>query len=253
MHPPRVGHRIERHEVIGSTNDRARQLLEAPDGDGVVVVADEQRSGRGRRGRAWISPPGVNLLLSVAIRPRLPAADAWRLGLATALAVADACETVAPVALKWPNDLVAAADGRKIGGMLIETMVEGDALRGAVLGMGINANWRRADMPPDIAAGATSLADVAGEAVDRERLLGSLLAALEREIAVVEAGASPLERYRARCATLGSTVTVDTGDGIVTGLAVDLDESGALVLDAGGVRHVVSGGEVVRLRPAVPA
>ncbi len=250
----RIGSAVEYVPVIGSTNDRARELLATAGGDGSVVVADQQTAGRGRRGRTWESPPGTNLYLSVALEPDLAAADAWRLGLATALAVAEACETVAPVALKWPNDVVSAADGRKLGGLLIETMAEADRLRGAVLGIGINVNWLRAEMPPKLQATATSLADLAGAPVDRAVVLASLLDALEAEIAAVVAGDSPLARYRARCSTLGSTVAVGTTDGPLTGRAVDLDETGALVVEDGdGRRHTVTGGEVTRVRPAVPA
>jgi BirA family transcriptional regulator, biotin operon repressor / biotin---[acetyl-CoA-carboxylase] ligase len=250
----RIGRAIEYAPVIGSTNDRARELLDEPDGDGAVVVADEQTAGRGRRGRSWASPPGRNLYLSVALVPALAAADAWRLGLAAALAVADACEAVAPVALKWPNDVVSASDGRKLGGLLIETMAESDRLRGAVLGVGINVTWRRSEMPDDIRGQATSLADLRGGAVDREALLGSVLDALDAEITAIEHGASPLERYRARCSTLGSDVDVEAAGSRLTGRAIDLDATGALVVeDRDGLRHVVSAGEVTRVRPAVPA
>jgi BirA family biotin operon repressor/biotin-[acetyl-CoA-carboxylase] ligase len=254
MHERRIGHRVERHKSIGSTNDRARELLAGADGHGSVVVAEEQTSGRGRRGRTWQSPPGRNLLISVALVPELAAAEAWRLGLATALAVAEACDAIAPVALKWPNDIVAVADGRKLGGMLIETMAEGDRLSGAVLGIGINVNWQRAEMPSDLQPDATSLADLAGGPVDREALLDRLLIGLEAEIASIEEGDSPLERYRARCSTLGSAVRVETVEGTVHGRAVDLDATGALVVeDRRGERHVVTGGEVTGVRPAVPA
>ena len=254
MHERRLGHRVERHSSIGSTNDRARELLEGADGDGSVVVAEEQTSGRGRRGRSWQSPPSRNLLMSVALAPDLAAADAWRLGLATALAVAEACEAVAPVVLKWPNDVVAAADGRKLGGLLIETMAEGDRLRSAVLGIGINVNWRRVEMPADLREEATSLADLAGASVDRDALFDRLIDLLELEIAAAEAGQSPLERYRALCSTLSSAVSVETAQGVVHGRAIDLDASGALVVeDREGRRHVVNGGEVTRVRPAVPA
>jgi BirA family transcriptional regulator, biotin operon repressor / biotin---[acetyl-CoA-carboxylase] ligase len=254
MHERRLGHRVERHTSIGSTNDRARELLEGADGDGSVVVAEEQTSGRGRRGRSWQSPPGRNLLMSVALAPDLAAADAWRLGLATALAVAEACEAVAPVVLKWPNDVVAAADRRKLGGLLIETMAEGDRLRAAVLGIGINVNWRRVEMPADLREEATSLADLAGASVDRDALFDRLMDLLELEIAAAEAGQSPLERYRALCSTLGSAVSVETAQGVMHGRAIDLDASGALVVeDREGRRHVVNGGEVTRVRPAVPA
>jgi BirA family biotin operon repressor/biotin-[acetyl-CoA-carboxylase] ligase len=254
MQERRIGRRIERHASIGSTNDRARELLDGTDGDGIIVVADEQTAGRGRRGRTWLSPSGRNLYMSVAVVPSVAASDAWRIGLATALAVADACETIAPVGLKWPNDVVAAGDGRKLGGLLIETIAEGDRLRGAVLGIGINVNWRRAEMPVELRADATSLADLAGADVDREELLSRVVDGLAAEIDAVEAGVSPLERYRARCSTLGSAVSVETGEGLVTGTAIDLDATGALVIeDAEGRRHVLSGGEVRRVRPLMPA
>jgi BirA family biotin operon repressor/biotin-[acetyl-CoA-carboxylase] ligase len=255
MHERRIGRVVERHDRVGSTNDRARELLLGGDGDGSVVVADEQTAGRGRLGRTWLSPPGGNLYMSVALEPALAASDAWRLGVATALSVADACEAVAPVALKWPNDVVAAGDGRKIGGLLVETIVEGERLRGAVLGIGINVNWRRAEMPAELGSTATSLADLAAGPVDRDALMERVLERLEAEIASAEAGASALERYRVRCTTLGTFVEVETADGLVSGRATDVDPGGALIVeDADGRRHVVTGGEVSRVRPArVPA
>lgn len=249
----RIGHAIEAHASMVSTNDRARELLGLTDGDGRVVVAEEQTAGRGRRGREWLSPPGLNLLVSVAMRPGIAAQDAWQLGLAAALAAADACSAVAPIALKWPNDLVSATDDRKAGGLLIETMAEGDRLSGAIVGIGINANWRLDDMPEALRGTATSLADLAGEPVDRVALLARLLGRLEEELDAIEAGHSPLERYRARCSTLGRTVTIATADGSVTGRAVDLDAAGALVVEAVDRLHVLSSGEVVRVTPGSAA
>jgi BirA family transcriptional regulator, biotin operon repressor / biotin---[acetyl-CoA-carboxylase] ligase len=245
----RVGRTIERHEQVASTNDVARGRLDAPDADGLVIVADEQTAGRGRRGRRWISPPGTNLYMSVALRPRLASADAWQVGIAAALATAVACEEVAPAHLKWPNDIV-AADGRKIGGLLVESIAEGEQLRGAVVGIGINVNWRRAGMPDEIRRTATSLADLAGGEVDREAVTHRLIEALAAEIEAIETGTSPLPRYRERCATLGTEVLVATADGIVSGRAIDLDPTGALVVQADGGRHVLATGEVLGVRPA---
>lgn len=248
----RIGHRIEAHATLPSTNDRARELLADADGAGVVVVAELQTAGRGRRGRTWISPAGRNLTMSVALRPQLAATDAWQLGLAVALAVRGACAAIAPVGLKWPNDVV-AADGRKLGGLLVETAIEGDRIAGAVAGIGINVNWRRDEMPDEIAPAATSLAEIAGGTLDRAALLGAVAAALEAELGRVEAGTSPLDAYRAACVTLGETVTAETPDGRVTGRAVDLDATGGLVLLTGHGTLVVAAGEVTLVRPAVPA
>jgi len=244
----RVGHTIEAHASIGSTNDRARELLADPDTDGVVVVADAQTAGRGRRGRTWLSPPGRSLAASAAIRPTLGAHDAWQLALGAALASATACDPIVGLGLKWPNDLV-AGDGRKVGGILIETMVEDDRLSGAVIGVGINVDWRRSEMPVEIRDAATSLLDLSG-GVDRVALLSRLLEALSDEVVAIERGTSPLERYRRRCVTLGAEVTVATADATVVGRAVDLDPAGALVVEATDGRHILVSGEVVRVREA---
>ena len=243
----RIGHTVEAHGSIGSTNDRAAELLGSPDGEGVAVVAEEQVAGRGRRGRTWTSPPGVNVMVSVGVRPRLAAAEAWRLGLAVALAARDACASVTPVELKWPNDLV-ASDGRKVGGILVETAIDGGRVGTAVVGIGINVNWWTADMPAEIRPIATSLAELAGAAVDRVALLGRILAALDVEIATVEAGTSPLDRYRAACRTIGTAVEVTAGEATLRGHAIDLDTTGGLVLQTDAGRVTVASGEVARLR-----
>jgi BirA family biotin operon repressor/biotin-[acetyl-CoA-carboxylase] ligase len=248
----RIGHAIEVHDTIGSTNDRARELLAEPGGEGVLVVAEGQSAGRGRRGRTWWSQPGRSLSVSVGLRPRLEASRAWQLGLAVALAAREACESVAPTGLKWPNDLV-AADGRKVGGLLVETALEGDRLAAAVVGVGINANWRRAEMPVEISGTATSLGEVARRPVDRVGLLRALAEALEREVEAVERGRSPLEAYRTACVTLGSNVAVDTPAGRIEGPAVAVDEAGALVVETPSGPVAVTSGEVVRVRAAVPA
>ena len=243
----RIGYRVEEHASIGSTNDRARELLETADGAGVAVVAEEQRAGRGRRGRTWESPPGLNLAMSVGIHPALAAGDAWKLGLAAALAARDACGEIADVRLKWPNDLV-APDGRKLGGLLVETAIDGDALTGAVIGIGINVNWRIAQMPAPLSESATSLSELAGAEVDRVALLSTLLVALDAAVAEVEAGASPLARYRAACTTIGETVTVDVGRGLVAGEAIDLDDHGGLVVSTADGIVTIASGEVIRAR-----
>ena len=248
----RIGHAIEAHVSIGSTNERARELLDASEADGLVIVADEQTAGRGRRGRTWLSPPGLNLMVSVALRPRLRAADAWQLGMAASLATLRACREVAPVGLKWPNDLV-ADDGRKVGGLLVETMASAERLTAAIVGIGVNVNWANAEMPPEIAPDATSLADLSGVEVDRVALLARLLEALDEELAAVESGASPLDRYRAACTTLGAIVTVATPEGSLHGRAVELDGSGALVVETAEGRQVVASGEVLRVRREVIA
>jgi BirA family biotin operon repressor/biotin-[acetyl-CoA-carboxylase] ligase len=248
----RVGRGVEAHRTIGSTNDRARELLDEPDGEGRAVLAEEQTAGRGRRGRPWHSPPGRNLTVSVAVRPRLAAGVAWQLAVAAGLAARTACAQHAAVDLKWPNDLV-SPDGAKLGGLLVETTIDGERVTSAVVGIGINVNWRRAEMPPEIADGATSLADLAGRPIDRVTLLAALLDELDAELIALEAGRSPLARYRDACTTLGSEVAVETSTGRLTGRAVEVNPHGALVVDTGSGRVALATGDVVRLRPGAPA
>lgn len=246
----RIGHTLEVHESIGSTNDRARELLFEAGGDGGVVLAEMQTAGRGRRGRTWLSPAGLNLTLSVALRPALPAAQAWQLGLATALATLDACRAASPASalgLKWPNDVV-ADDERKVAGLLLETVMSGERLTGAVLGIGINVNWRPSEMPAGVGRTATSLASLVGADVDRVALLGRLLDSLDDELVAVEAGRSPLARYRAACDTIGREVTVDTAAGTVEGTALGLDERGSLLLRTTAGEVALSSGEVANVR-----
>lgn len=243
----RIGHAVEIHDAIPSTNDRARELLESGT-EGVAVLAEVQTAGRGRRGRTWLSPAGQNLTCSVAVRPRLDVSRAGLIGLATALAVRDACLPWAELMVRWPNDLV-AVDGAKAAGILVETALEGDAIVAAVVGTGINVNWPRSEMPAEIAGSATSLAELSGGPVDRVSLLARLLEALDRELAALEAGRTPVARAGAASALGHRRVEVDLGDRRVVGTVVEIDASGRLIVDTGTDRLPLAHGEVVRVGP----
>jgi BirA family biotin operon repressor/biotin-[acetyl-CoA-carboxylase] ligase len=243
----RIGHAVEAHGELPSTNDRARDLL-AAGAEGVAVVADLQTAGRGRRGRTWLSPPGRNLACSVALQPRVGVERAGLIGLAAALAVLDASAPWAELWLRWPNDVVAAG-GAKVAGILVETALEGDRVTAAIIGIGINVNWRRGEMPPEIAGSATSLIELAGEPVDRVALLARLLAALDREMAALEAGDSPVARATAASALRSRRVVVDLGDRRIAGSVDAIDAAGQLVIDTGVARVALAHGEVVRVEP----
>ena len=251
----RIGRAVEFHAEIGSTNDRARATLHESSGEGLAVVADVQTAGRGRRGRTWTSPPGANLLFSVALRPTIAPRLAGLLGVAAALAVRDACASFAPdagLAIRWPNDVV-DRDGRKLAGLLVETALERGELAEAVAGIGINVNWLVADMPPEIALTATSLQALIGAPIDRVVLLGGVLDALDAELRALERGETPLVRLRA-CSWLdGRQVAVDTGTETVTGRVAGIADDGSLLLDAAVGRLALSAGEVARVHDAAPA
>ncbi|HEX6475282.1 MAG TPA: biotin--[acetyl-CoA-carboxylase] ligase [Candidatus Limnocylindria bacterium] len=248
----RIGRTVEFHAEIGSTNDRAREALAAGLGDGLAVVADLQTEGRGRRGRTWTSPAGVNLMVSVGITPRLGAAEAGLLGIAAALAVRDACAGLVPSAdlrVRWPNDVV-TADGRKLAGLLVETALEDGRLSEAIVGCGINANWPLADMPDEVRERATSLLELAGASIDRVALLSAVLDALDSGIAGLESGESPVPRLAAVSALDGRQVTVDLGNDRLEGTAAGISEQGLLLLDTDAGRVALAVGEVVAVRDA---
>lgn len=226
-----------------STNDDA--LLAAGRGvpEGAVFVADAQTEGRGRRGRAWVSPPGENLTFSLLLRPPLSAERASALSLVAGLAVraAAARRVQNPIGIKWPNDVVAGT--RKLAGILVESRVRGVDLEAIVIGFGVNVHTVSA--PAEIESLFTSLALLGDPAPDRESLLGEILAELEERLSrFYESGLGALlDELRAADALLGSVVEV----GEVEGAASGIDEQGALLVrDAAGTVHAVTSGTVVR-------
>lgn len=259
---------------IGSTNtellrrsDRAGRPGPArPCGaEGEVLIADVQTAGRGRRGRAWVAPPGTSLMMSVLLRPPPAAIAPARASLVTsawACAAADACADVAGVEprLKWPNDLVVSAGttDRKVAGILTESVIERGAVAALVVGMGLNTGWPA--VPAELAGTATSLNLECGRPVDRVELARVLLRGFEARYArLCESGDARklLAEVRRRSATLGRAVRVErdaAAGGTLAGVATDVDDDGALVVtDAAGTAHRVDVGDVVHLRPAAAA
>lgn len=245
----------------GSTNADLLELARSGGSDGIVLVADHQRAGRGRLDRSWEAPPGSSLLVSVLVRPGgvsagLTPADAHLLNSALGVAAADACAEVAGVdaRLKWPNDVVAVGPGGevagKLGGVLAESVVVGDRLDAVVAGIGLNVNWSEA--PPAGAGGAgMALSQLAGHEVDREDLLIAMLRHLDRwALALASAdGRSELaERYRARCATVGEHVRVELAGRSFEGRALDVTDDGLLQVAVEGEVRAVAVGDVVHLR-----
>jgi BirA family biotin operon repressor/biotin-[acetyl-CoA-carboxylase] ligase len=232
--PPSWAPVVRRVTEVGSTN--AELLAAARDGapEGLVLVAERQIAGRGRRGRRWDAPPGSSLLVSVLLRPRLPAL----VPLVGGLAAVEACDRVTGLrpALKWPNDVVVGE--AKLGGLLAEAA--GPAV---VVGLGLNVSWE-APLP----SGALVLLTLTGRRIDRTALLDAFLSALG-ELRLRPAS-HLLPRYREACVTLGRDVRVETATGpAVEGRAVDVDTGGALVVEsADGSRRTFLTGDVVHLR-----
>jgi BirA family transcriptional regulator, biotin operon repressor / biotin---[acetyl-CoA-carboxylase] ligase len=227
--------------VTASTNDDA--LLAARSGapHGSVFVADEQTAGRGRRGHTWLAARGESLLFSLLLRPKLELAQTSALTLAVGLALRDA---VAPLVstlpkLKWPNDLLVG--GMKLGGVLVESQLQGEQLQSVVVGVGLNVATR--DFPAEIAATATSLALLGAMQVEREALLFSVLDAIAARLDAYQSGGVPsiLSELNAADALRDRRIRVDS----TTGIGRGLDAQGRLLIeDDDQQTHVILSGTV---------
>ena len=223
------GFSVEHHAVIGSTNDRAKEL--AMQGQAhVCVTADGQTGGRGRRGRSFRSETGCGLYLSVV----LPAEEAQMLTVRAAVAVAEAIGELTGVfpGIKWVNDLF--LNGKKVCGILAEG-VAGKPF--AVLGIGINL--KKQTFPEELRAIASDLESETGVLVEQTAMRDAILRRLSEPVP-----ADLLARYEKRCFVLGKRVTVFRGSETFEALAVGLDAAGGLVVEHDGQRETLFSGEV---------
>ncbi len=239
-----LGSAIWAFQSTASTNDLALAAARAGEPHGLVIVADAQTEGRGRQGRAWHSPPGENLLVSILLRPELPLADAPLLALAVGLALRSAVVGFigerSDLGIKWPNDLLCG--GKKLAGVLIETQVQGSELLGVVIGVGLNLGTRV--FPPEIAATATSLSLLGAESVSREVMLVSVLAEVERAVRTLQTGgrAALVPELVRHDVLRGRRVQVEG----VAGRAEGIDVNGRLLVrDSLGRQHALVSGHVI--------
>ena len=255
--------RRERFAAVPSTNDVVKDWLAAGTPEVCLAVSAEQTAGRGRADRTWTAPAGAALLLSLGFRPSyLPIDRLWRLGATVALTMADAAEEIGglpmnSLKLKWPNDLVSvdrtAAGGlRKLAGILGETEGAGTADLRAVVGIGTNVDWARADFPAELADSMTSLRELSrGRPVNAERLLDAFLVRLEPRIEALREGYFDVEGWHVRQITTDRNVRLEMPDGSeIRALAVGVDGStGGLLIDDGtGTERELLAGEIVHVR-----
>jgi BirA family biotin operon repressor/biotin-[acetyl-CoA-carboxylase] ligase len=246
-----LGRVVHHHETVPSTNELAFKLATDGAGHGELVVAEEQTAGRGRRGRTWASPPGVNLHASVIIRPDLPPYRAPEMTLVAAVALAETLqEAGAEAHIKWPNDIL--VNGKKIAGILTELSADSDRIHFLVLGIGVNLNASADQLPKEVAEQATSLMRVRGKKVPRALFTAALLSHLEDWVERhATEGFEPVRQvWRQMSSTLGHEVLVKSEKRELKGVAEDIDESGALLLRTPeGTLERILAGDVEQLRP----
>ncbi|MBI2538510.1 MAG: biotin--[acetyl-CoA-carboxylase] ligase [Deltaproteobacteria bacterium] len=248
----RLGKTLHYFPEIDSTNNYARNLAEQGAMEGEVVIAESQTRGKGRLGRSWVSPAGRNLYLSVILRPKLSPLHAPQITLMSAVALAETIQSFIPFPpeIKWPNDILVG--GKKVAGILTESACAADRVLFVVLGIGVNVNFPREEMPVSIRDTATSLMTLSGAPVDRTALALQLIRSLNRCYGDLERlGFPPMaERWAGFFRLQGKRVKVEMMDQAVQGKAIGIDGDGALILeDETGTRRRIIAGDVIPLEP----
>jgi len=251
-----VGCAGELLRVVESTMDTARQRAARGVPDGYVVLAERQRAGRGRRG-PWECPARQGLLMSVVLRLGLPRSERRLFTLLGAVAAAEAAQAFGVQArIKWPNDVVVAERAgrlvvRKLGGVLVELYQPRDEPAVHILGIGLNVNQTRRELPADTPIPCTSMrAELGGECVDRTSLCRRLLERLDFWYGKLRMGhpEALLARWRTLSCLLGERVRAEVCGSIVEGRVLGLRATGELILQpAAGPQLLLSGERAVLL------
>lgn len=236
-----IGRNMFIYDETDTTNERAKANSSAPDGS--VFIAEVQTAGKGTRGRGWVSPRGSGIWHSILLKPDIPPLEAAQITLVAGLAV---CRAVGLGSMiKWPNDIVIGS--RKICGILTEMSSEKNMINHIVCGIGVNVNTP--SFPDEIAHRATSMYIESSRRFNRNELAANILNEFEcYYMKFLDSGLSAvLDEYKERCITVGRDVSVIYKKETVTGKAVDVDSTGALVVKTpGGIIHVSSGEVSVR-------
>jgi len=225
-------------ERVGSTNDELRKLAEQGTDEGLVLVADEQTAGRGRRGAVWVSPKGENLAFSILLKPNAPKGLWHRLSLLTGLAVAETLENYVPLSeIKWPNDV--RVGGKKIAGILVEAGKDF-----VIVGIGININ--STDFPEELAA--SSLREQTGRVYSRAEVLREVVTRLSRYANGINQGyADSLKSIRERCALTDHWVSYLVADQHREGMVRGIGPAGELMVETDGKLEALVQADEVRI------
>jgi BirA family biotin operon repressor/biotin-[acetyl-CoA-carboxylase] ligase len=242
--------RISAYKSVKSTNDIAMQIAEQGAPEGALVIAEQQTEGRGRFGRAWHSPPGTGIYLSVILRPNFSPDMAPGVSIMTAIALADTLSKYCPeeVQIKWPNDVLIG--GKKTAGILTELNADPGKINHIVIGVGINVNQGVGAFPEEIRHLATSVRRAVKRKVNRVELLKDFLRRLEREYFLYQKRglSDSINKVRKYSLLIGKQVSILVGSTRTTGRAIDIEPDGSLLLDIDGKQKRVTAGEVTILK-----
>jgi BirA family biotin operon repressor/biotin-[acetyl-CoA-carboxylase] ligase len=222
-----VGRSILHYPTLPSTMDFAKKLAREGMGEGVVVLCDKQTEGRGRQGRKWFASPSSSILMSVIFRPTLKQLP--QINMLASLAIVLTIEKVAEIksTIKWPNDVL--INGKKVAGILMENIFEGDALQAAIVGVGLNISLD-VSAYPEIASIATSLSAKARRDFNRDDILRTLLEETDALYQAVKRNEDVYHRWLPYVETLGKTVRIKSGQSVEEGLAQSINPDGSITL-----------------------
>ena len=244
-----VGRRVYYFDEIDSTQNYALQISNNKNENGTVIVAEKQTDGKGRLNRKWYSPEG-GIWLSVIIHPEFQISDATIIPLAASLALCESIKKVHKIKtdVKWPNDIT--IDGKKVAGMLIDTSIQGNKVENLVLGIGINFAVniqqieKRLKNSPNF-YGVTSLFPEKNRPSKIELLVQFLLE-LEKVINSLIKGKNTqiIRDWSKHTNMFGKTISVNTGNGKISGIAKKIDSDGALIIKTGTKNRRIFVGDV---------
>lgn len=242
---------LHRHfESIGSTNEEAKAWARdenSPAPHGAIVSAQSQTSGRGRRGRDWVSPAGKGVYLSIVWRPKIAPPQIGQLTIVTSLAAARALKEISGLNIdtKWPNDLL--YQRKKIGGILCEAEIKNGQIEFVVAGVGLNANFAIEDLPERLVFPATSLLMATGKTFSVAILQNICMDALRSEYSRYDSGAWGSQRaeFIRHCAIIGEHISVRDETQEYSGIATNIDDDGILIIQTATATRRVLSGDVV--------
>jgi BirA family biotin operon repressor/biotin-[acetyl-CoA-carboxylase] ligase len=245
-----IGKKVHVFPKVDSSNTVAFQLALKGASEGEVVIVESQTTGKGRMGRRWESPAGVNIYLSIILRPLFPPSKIPLITLMTAVACTEGIEEVTGIlpAIKWPNDLLLGE--KKLGGILTEADMEMDRINFVIVGIGINVNMTRGAFPPSIRDTASSLQEALGKQISRILIIQAILRRFELWYTRFKEGRveAITRRWEELSQIRGKHVSVDFMGETVQGQVLEIDADGALLVqEAGGeLKRIVAGDVHVR-------
>lgn len=239
-----IGKVIHYEETVDSTQKIAHLLSHEGAVEGTVVIAEEQKGGRGRMDRVWHSPKSTGIWMSLILRPKIPIQRAPQLTLLTAVAIVQAIEETTSLTpqIKWPNDIL--IEQQKVTGILTELQADADRIISVIIGMGLNINQTEDDFPPELREIATSLRVKEGKELDRAELIKVIFQKFETLYKIfLDKGFYPIKLlWESYAISIGKEITARTLNGSISGKALGITDEGVLKVedDLGEIHHIYS-------------